>query len=126
MNHLAILLERRGEAAAAERWYRRAVAADHGTAMYNLAVRLEARGALDEAEAWFRRSASGGNPHALYAVARLLHKQGKAEEAEIWLRRAVAGVCPGYPRSANPTSGGPARGPRSRLRTRDSACCPRF
>ncbi|MGW3279668.1 tetratricopeptide repeat protein [Nocardia rhamnosiphila] len=126
MNDLAVLLEKRGETSAAETWYRRAVAADHGTAMYNLALMLEGRGAIEEAEAWFRRSVSGGNHHALYAIARLLTRQGKAEEAELWLRRAVAGLCPGYPRSANPTSGGPVRGPRSRLRTRDSSCCPRF
>ncbi|MGW5384398.1 tetratricopeptide repeat protein [Nocardia sp. NPDC003963] len=125
MNHLAVLLQRRGEAAAAETWYRRAVAAGHHPAMYHLADVLEARGETAEAEAWFRRSVREGDHHAMYAVARLLHKRGRAAEAEIWLGRAVAGLRPGDPCSGNSTIGGRARKARTRAETRDSSCCPR-
>ncbi|WP_063020169.1 tetratricopeptide repeat protein [Nocardia niwae] len=56
---LGIVVERRGETAEAEGWYRRAAAAGHLEAMRLLAGSLRLRGEAAEADAWERRAAQG-------------------------------------------------------------------
>jgi hypothetical protein len=98
-HNLGNLAARRGDAAAAERFYRGAIAIDDlfFPAKANLAVVLNAQGRNDEAEALLR-SILAGDPEqheAAYSLGLLLAEMGRYGEAEALLARAADGM-PGH------------------------------
>ncbi len=102
-HNLGNLAARLGDAGAAERYYRTAIAIDDlfYPAKANLAVVLNAQGRNDEAEALLR-SILAGDPdrhEVAYSLGLLLAEMGRYEEAEALLARAAAGM-PGHPGAA--------------------------
>ena len=87
--YLAVLLERRGVAAEAERYFRQAADAGLSAAAFNLAVLLERRGVAAEAERYFRQAADAGLSAAAFNLAVLLERRGVAAEAERYFRQAA-------------------------------------
>lgn len=91
-NTLAVVLQRQGDAAQAERVLRHALAVDagHAAAMANLAGLLTARGQLEEAAVWRERQARLGpeRPFALVDAARALLDAGDARGALARLQQA--------------------------------------
>jgi tetratricopeptide (TPR) repeat protein len=99
-HNLGNLAARLGDTAAAERFYRAAIAIDDlfYPAKANLAVLLNAQGRNDEAEVLLR-SVVESNPdqyEAAYSLGLLLAEMGRYREAEVYLARASAGM-PGHP-----------------------------
>ncbi|MBF6297522.1 tetratricopeptide repeat protein [Nocardia amamiensis] len=91
MTNLGHLLERRGDLAGAETWYRRATDAEFAFAMVMLGHLLDDRGDLAEAETWYRRAVDA-DPDEAYAkrsLGDLFQARGDLTEAETWYRRAV-------------------------------------
>jgi TPR repeat protein len=66
MYNLGVLLNKRGEQAEAETWYRKAADTGHAGAMSNLGVLLAERGEQAEAETWYRKAADTGHASAMY------------------------------------------------------------
>jgi tetratricopeptide (TPR) repeat protein len=95
-HNLGNLYVRLGDAARAERSYRRAIAIDDlfFPAKANLAVILNSQGRNDEAEALLRSvlEAAPDQHDIAYSLGLLVAEMGRYEEAEIWLARAAAGM----------------------------------
>jgi TPR repeat protein len=82
-------LEDNGEPAAADRLYRRAVAAGNSDAMLMLGALHEGRADWARAERWYREAAGGGLVMGMTILGACLEKQGKSGEAEAWYRKAA-------------------------------------
>jgi TPR repeat protein len=91
--YLAVLLERRGEEAEAERYYLAAADARSVPAMYNFAILLQSSGRAEEAERWYQRAADAGHLDAAVNLGVSLYQRGNRVEAERWYRQAAeAGI----------------------------------
>jgi TPR repeat protein len=88
-HQLGQLLEERGQAVEAERWYRRSAEAGTAAAGNSLGGLLEERGADAQAERWYRWAAENGDPDGLYNLGAMLARKGRTDEAEHWLRAAA-------------------------------------
>jgi TPR repeat protein len=88
---LGQVLQRRGNAAEAEHWYRKAAEAGIPDAAHSLAWLLNQGGRTGEAERWYRQAAEAGITDAMARLAGLLKDAGDTAGAETWYRRAVAG-----------------------------------
>jgi len=99
-HNLGNLSTRLGDAAAAEEYYRTAIAIDDlfYPAKANLAVLLNAQGRNDEAEALLRSilEAYPEQHDVAYSLGLLLAEMGRYPEAERYLAQAAAGM-PGHP-----------------------------
>jgi hypothetical protein len=89
MFNLGYLLEKRGDEAEAESWYRRAADAGNAAAMTNLGILLKERGDEAAAEVWWRRAAAAGSAAAMFNLGYLLEERGDEAQAESWWRRAA-------------------------------------
>ncbi len=91
--NLGNLQQNLGDPAAAERYYRQALAVDDIflPALVNLAVMLSGQGRNQEAEALLRRATDAypDNADAASSLGLLLVESGRTEESLAWLRRAA-------------------------------------
>jgi len=91
--NLGNLAQRMGDPAAAERWYRQALAIDDLflPAKMNLAILLSGRGRRDEAESLLREAAAEypDDPDPALSLGLLLVETDRPDEAVTWLRKAA-------------------------------------
>jgi len=79
--NLGVLMEERGDVAAAERAYRHADSRGHAAGAVNLGVLLEGRGDVAGAEAAYRRAQKRGDPNGAFNLGVLLDERGDVNGA---------------------------------------------
>ncbi|MFI6866163.1 tetratricopeptide repeat protein [Nocardia sp. NPDC050406] len=90
MNDLGARLQKRGDDAGAETWYRRAAVMGHVAAMFNLGSLLAEDDRVDEAELWYRKAAVAGHADAMRGLSALLRERvGDSAEADYWSHEAT-------------------------------------
>ena len=80
--NLGVLMEARGDLAAAEQAYRTADSRGHAAAAVNLGVLLESHGDIQGAEASYRRAQKRGEPNGAFNLGVLLEERGDGAGAE--------------------------------------------